>query len=112
MRLNNVDSVKNFSGFSPVYVADRKRVKAYRRNNFDLEGLHDHGGFWVTNEVTVALGSDVSRKRAIKTPRHIIKRIEYDRKRGTLKIMAAIFHRCLELRHGTPLEKQRDFRSS
>ena len=78
MSLDNIDSVGNFYGFGPVYVADRKRVRAYRENNFDLKGLHDHGGFWVTNEVIVALGSDVSRKRAIKTLRHVIKRIEYE----------------------------------
>jgi hypothetical protein len=78
MRLDNVDSVSNFSGFGPVYVADRKRVRAYRANNFDLDSLHDRGGFWVTNEVIVALGSDVSRMRAIKTLRHVIKRIEYE----------------------------------
>ena len=78
MRLDSVDSVRNFSGFGPVYIADIKRARAYRENNFDLEGLHDRGGFWVTNEVIVALGSDVSRKRAIKTLRHVIKRIEYE----------------------------------
>ena len=78
MSWDNIGRVGNFSGFGPVYVADRKRVRAYRENNFDLEGLHDHGGFWVTNEVIVALGSDVSRKRAIKTLRHVIKRIEYE----------------------------------
>ena len=82
MRLDSVDSVRNFSGFGPVYIADIKRVRAYRENNFDLEGLHDHGGFWVTNEVIVALGSDVSRKRAIKTLRHVIKRIEYEIEKG------------------------------
>ena len=76
MSLDNVDSIGNFSGFGPVYVADRKRVRAYRENNFDLKGLHDRGGFWVTNEVIVALGSDVSRKRALKILRHVIKRIE------------------------------------
>jgi hypothetical protein len=75
MSLDNIDSVGNFYGF-PVYVADRKCVRAYRANNFDLQGLHDHGRFWVTNEVIVALGIDVSRKRAIKTLQHVIKRIE------------------------------------
>ena len=82
MRLHNIDSVGNFSGFGPVYVADRKRVRAYREKNFDLESLHDREGFWVTNEVIVALGSDVSRKRAIKALRHIIKRIEYEIEKG------------------------------
>ena len=83
MRLDSVDSVRNFSGFCPVYVADRKRVRAYRESNFVLEGLHHYGGFWVTNELIVALGSDdVSRKRAIKTLRHVIKRIEYEIEKG------------------------------
>ena len=68
MRLDNVDSVKNFSGFSPVYVADRKRVKAYRRNNFDLEGLHDHGGFWVTNEVICRIGERRIEKASHQNP--------------------------------------------
>ena len=81
MSLDNIDSVRNFYGFGPVYVADRKCVRAYRANNFDLQGLHDHGGFWVTKEVIVALGSDVSRKRAIKTLQHVIKRIEYEIKK-------------------------------
>ena len=40
MRLHNIDSVGNFSGFGPVYVADRKRMRAYREKNFDLESLH------------------------------------------------------------------------
>jgi hypothetical protein len=77
MSLDNIDSVGNFYGFGPVYVADRKCARAYRANNFDLQGLHDHGGFWVTNEVIVAW-SDVSKKRAIKTLQHVTKRIEYE----------------------------------
>jgi hypothetical protein len=82
MTLDNIDSVGNFSGFGPVYVADRNRVRAYRENNFDLESLHERGGFWVTSEVIVALGSDVSRKRAIKILWHVIKRIEYEIEKG------------------------------
>ena len=78
MTWDNVDRVGNLSGFGPVYVADRNRVRAYRENNFDLESLHERGGFWVTNEVIVALGSDVSRQRAVKTLWHVIKRIEYE----------------------------------
>ena len=62
MRLDNVDSVSNFSGLGRVYVADRRRVRTYRANNFDLPSLHDRGSFWVTNEATVALGADVSGK--------------------------------------------------
>ncbi len=37
MSLDNIDS----SGFGPVYAADRKRVRAYRENNFGLEGLRE-----------------------------------------------------------------------
>ena len=75
---HNIDSIGTFSKFSPVYVADRKRVRACRENNFVLEGLRNDGGFWVANEVIVALGTDVSRKRAIQTLRHVIRRIEYE----------------------------------
>jgi hypothetical protein len=78
MGFDNVDRVGNFSGFGPVYVADRKRVRAYRESNFDLGRLHEHGGFWVTNEVIVTLGSDVSRTRALKILRYVIRRIEYE----------------------------------
>lgn len=66
MRSANIDSVSNFSGFGPVYIADRKRVRAYRANNFDLESLHDHGGFWVMNEVIVALRAAYQEKEPSK----------------------------------------------
>jgi hypothetical protein len=69
-----------------VYVADRKCVGAYRANNFDLQGWHDHGD----DEVIVALGSDVSRKRAIKTLQHVIKRIEYEIESGDADTKHAI----------------------
>jgi hypothetical protein len=82
MSLDNIDGVSTLSGFGPVYVADRRRVRAYRASNFDLASLHDHGGFWVTSEVIVALGADVSRKRAVKILRHVIKRIEYEIEKG------------------------------
>lgn len=45
MGLDNIDRVGNFFGFGPVYVADRKRVTAYRENNFDLDSLHDMAAF-------------------------------------------------------------------
>ena len=38
MSWDNIGRVGNLSGFGPVYIADRKRVKAYREYNFDLEG--------------------------------------------------------------------------
>ena len=69
MRLDKVDSVSNFSGFGPVYVADRKRVRAYRENNFDLDSLHDHGGFWVANEVIVVTGERRIEKASQKNPK-------------------------------------------
>ena len=37
-----------------------------------------HGEYWVTDEVIVALGCDVSRKRALKVLRHVVQRIEFE----------------------------------
>jgi hypothetical protein len=73
-----MDGVGNFSGFGRVYVADRRRVKGYRKSNFDLASLHDRGSFFVTNEVIVALGSDVSRKMALRVLRRVIRTLEYE----------------------------------
>jgi hypothetical protein len=78
MSWDNIGRVGNFSGFGPVYVADRKRVRGYRANNFDSASLHDRGSFWVTNEVIVALGSDVSRKMALRVLRRVIRTLEYE----------------------------------
>ena len=51
---------------------------------FNVESLHPKcdGDYWVANEVIVALGSDVSRKKALDALRFLIKRIESEIEKG------------------------------
>ena len=78
MSSDNIDSVEFFNGNGIVYVTDRNRVRAFEEYNFNVESLRpkSHGEYWVTDEVIVALGCDVSRKRALKALRHVVQRIE------------------------------------
>jgi hypothetical protein len=67
MSSDNIDSVELFFGNGTVYVTDRNRARAFEKYNFNVESLRpkSHGDYWVTDEVIVALGCDVSRKRAL-----------------------------------------------
>ena len=78
MSNDNIDSVEMFYGNGTVYVTDRNRLRTFKEYNFNVESLRpkSHGEYWVTDEVIVALGSDVSRKRALKALRHVAERIE------------------------------------
>ena len=78
MSSDNIDSVEMFFGNGTVYVTDRNRVRAFEEYNFNVESLRpkSHDEYWVTDEVIVALGCDVSRKRALKVLRHVVQRIE------------------------------------
>ena len=78
MSSDNIDSVEIFYGNGTVYVTDRNRVRAFEEYNFNVESLRpkSHGEYWVTDEVIVALGCDVSRKRALKALRHVVQKIE------------------------------------
>ena len=60
-----------------MYVTDRNRVRAFEEYNFNVESLRpkSHGEYWVTDEVIVALGCDVSRKRALKALRHVVQKL-------------------------------------
>ena len=61
-----------------MYVTDRNHVRSFEAYNFDAESLRpkSHSEHWVTDEVIVALGCDVSRKRALKALRHVVRKIE------------------------------------
>jgi hypothetical protein len=78
MSPDNIDSVEMFFGNGTVYVTDRNRVRAFAEYNFNVESLRhkSHGDYWVTDEVIVALGCDVSRKRAVKALRRVVQSIE------------------------------------
>ena len=78
MSSDNIDSVEMFYGNGTVYVTDRSRVRAFEEYNFNVQSLRpkSHVEDWVTDEVIVALGCDVSRKRALKVLRHVVQRIE------------------------------------
>ena len=78
MSSDNIDSVEIFYGNGTVYVTDRNRVRAFEEYNFNVESLRpkSHGEYRVTDEVIVALGCDVSRKRALKALRHVVQKIE------------------------------------
>jgi hypothetical protein len=80
MSSDNIDSVEMFFGNGTVYVTDRNRVRAFEEYNFNVESLRpkSHGDYWVTDEVIVALGCDVSRKRALKALRRVVQRIEFE----------------------------------
>lgn len=82
MSSNNIDSVTDFYGNGAVYVAGPDRVRTF--DEFNVESLRNaaHGDYWVTDEVIVALGSDVSRKRALKMLRRVVQKIEREIKKG------------------------------
>lgn len=84
MSSDNTDSVAHFYGNGTVYVAQRDLVKTFEEYNFNVESLRDkaHGDYWITEEVIVALGADVSRKKALKLLRRITRRIEQELVRG------------------------------
>jgi len=83
-RYDSIDSVRDFYGDGTVYVADKNRVTVLDENLFNVESLHPKcdGDHWVANEVVVALGSDVSRKKALEALRLLIKRIESEIEKG------------------------------
>jgi hypothetical protein len=68
----------SFDNNGTVYVTDRNRVRSFEEYNFNIESLRpkSHGEYWVTDEVIVALGCDVSRKRALKALRHVAQSIK------------------------------------
>lgn len=88
---DNIDDVNVFFGNSTVYVADRNQVTTFKKCNFRAENLRDdsHGEYWVINDVIVALGRDVSRKRAVEILRGVITRIEAEMKRTRRSKLAA-----------------------
>ena len=78
MSSDNIDSVEMFFGNGTVYVTDRNLVRSFEEYNFNVESLRpkSHGDYWVTDEVIVALGCDVSRKRALKALRRVVQSIK------------------------------------
>ena len=78
MSSDDIDEVEMFLGNGTVYVTDRNRVRAFEQYNFNVESLRhkSHVEDWVTDEVIVALGCDVSRKRALKLLRRVVQSIE------------------------------------
>jgi hypothetical protein len=78
MSSDSIDCVEISYGNGTLYVTDRNRVRAFEEYNFDVESLRpkSHGEYWVTDEVIVALGCDVSRKRALKALRRVVQKIE------------------------------------
>ena len=84
MSSDNIESVEMFYGNGTVYVTDHDQVRTFNEYNFNIESLRDksYGEYWVTNEVIVALGCDVSRKAAVKALRRVLKRIKFEIKKG------------------------------
>ena len=84
MSSDDIDGVEMFLGNGTVYVTDRNRVRAFEEYNFNVENLRpkSHGEYWVTDEVIVALGCDVSRKRALKLLRRVVQRIKSEMARA------------------------------
>ena len=100
MSSDNIDSVEMFFGNGTVYVTDRNRVRAFEEYNFNIESLQpkSHGEYWVTEEVIVALGCDVSPKRALKVLRHVVQRIESEMARRGVTNERASSHGYLSAR--------------
>lgn len=84
MKYDSIDSVRDFYGNGTVYVADKNRVTVLNEKLFNVESLHPKcdGDYWVANEVIVALGCDVSRKKALEALRLLIKGIESEIEEG------------------------------
>jgi hypothetical protein len=87
MDSDNIDDVHVFFGNGTVYVAAGNQVATYKKCDFRAENLRDdaHGDYWVTDDVIVALGRDVSRKRAAEILRSVIKRIKVEMKKNRFK---------------------------
>jgi hypothetical protein len=84
MSSDNIDGVRVFYGNGKVYVSGLDQVRAFNEYNFQVESLRTKswGDYWVTDEVIVALGCDVSRKKALKALRNVVKRIESEMEKG------------------------------
>ena len=84
MGSDNIDSVERFYGNGTVYVAGTERVRTFEEYNFDVESLRTeaYGDYWVTSEVVVALGSEVTRKKALRALRRVVARIEREIEKG------------------------------
>ena len=84
MSSENIDSFRLFYGNGTVYVSDPNQVRAFNEYNFQVESLRTKswGEYWVTDEVIVALGCGVSRKKALKALRNVVKRIESEMEKG------------------------------
>jgi hypothetical protein len=78
MSSNNIDSVEVFYGNGTIYLTGRESVERFNEYNFSVESLRDNSSldYWVTDEVIVALGCDVSRKQAIERLHRVIERME------------------------------------
>lgn len=67
----------SFYGNGRVFVARGSRHIELKGANFDFERLDDSSGsdgdYWVLSETVVALGSDVSRRQAVKALKNIIR---------------------------------------
>jgi molybdopterin synthase catalytic subunit len=84
MSSDNIDSVEIFYGNGTVYVSERDQIRTFHEYNFDIESLRSksHGEYWVTDEIIVALGCDVSRKKALKLLRRVVKRMKSEIEKG------------------------------
>jgi hypothetical protein len=84
MTSDNGDSIERFFGNGTVYLTDRDSVRTLRGHNFDVESMRDKawGECWITDEIIVALGCDVSPRKAIKGLRKVIAMMESDLTEG------------------------------
>ena len=84
MSSDNIDSWRLFYGNGTVYISQGDRVREFDEYNFDVESLRAKawGEYWVTEDVIVALGSEVSKKKALKALRNVIKRIKFKMKKA------------------------------
>jgi hypothetical protein len=75
MSLKNLGKIEKFYGNGRVYFANPAKVRAFKEYNFDIERLNGPQGpqYWIVDEIVVALGCGVSRKKALQL---VIKHIE------------------------------------
>jgi hypothetical protein len=65
-------------------VATPDQVRTFNEYNFNVESLRNaaHGECWINDGIIVALGSDMSRKKALKVMRQVMKTIKREIEKG------------------------------
>jgi hypothetical protein len=81
-RFDDTTLWERFYGNGRVFIARGSRLLALKKANFEIDRLKDkdgsRGDYWITSEVIVGLGYDVSKPEAVRSLRKVIEVLEAD----------------------------------